>query len=222
GILVTASLLVNLGLTMLNLHPGAHPGETGPDAAFTRIAEAVDEVLNETESIVLVLENTAGMGNSAGYRFEHLSEIILRARGKDRIGVCIDTCHLFAAGYDIRTPEAFRSTFKRFDEMIGFRKLRAMHLNDSRVPLGSRRDRHANLGAGMLGLAPFQMIMQDKRFNDIPLVLETSDRTLWPEEILMLRNFERSDLRSHFTLKLRSFCGTTVKMLQNFEKYLLD
>jgi len=133
-----------------------------------------------------VIENTAGQGSNLGYRFEHLAFLIERVEAKDRVGVCLDTCHTFTAGYDLRTPEAYRETMERFDEIVGFEYLCGMHINDSKPPLGSRVDRHHSLGMGEIGWEAFRLIMNDPRMDDIPLVLETIDESLWPEEIRAL------------------------------------
>ena len=142
--------------------------------------------LDKTKSVCAVLENTAGQGSNMGYTFEQLAYIIDRVEDKSRVGVCIDTCHTFAAGYDIKTEAGFRETFERFDEVIGFKYLKGMHLNDSKKDYGSRVDRHDVLGQGVLGINPFRMIMQDTRFDHIPLILETPDEERWPEEIKWL------------------------------------
>ena len=137
----------------------------------------------------MVIENTAGQGTGVGHRFEHLAYIISRVKDKNRVGVCIDTCHLFAAGYDIRTREAYNRTFADFDSIVGFEYLRGMHLNDAKSEYQSRVDRHNSLGAGKIGIDAFKMIMEDSRFDNMPLILETIDDSLWPEEIKMLRGF---------------------------------
>jgi len=137
-----------------------------------------------------VIENTAGQGTNLGYKFEHLAYLIDKSIDKSRVGVCIDTCHMFTAGYDIRTREAYDQTWKAFDEIIGFEYLKGMHINDSKPDLGSRVDRHHSLGKGKIGLDAFRFIMNDPRMNDIPLVLETIDDTIWAEEIALLYGME--------------------------------
>jgi deoxyribonuclease IV len=143
-------------------------------------------ILAETGRVILLLETTAGQGGYIGYRFEHLAGILELVGQEKRTGVCLDTCHVFAAGYDIRTAEAYEGTMKRFDEIIGRRYLRAAHINDSKVDLGSRKDRHDSIGRGKLGIEAFALLMNDSRFDDMPLILETIDDTLWAEEIKLL------------------------------------
>ena len=138
-----------------------------------------------------MIENTAGQGSNLGFSFRHLAYLIERVEDKSRVGVCIDTCHAFAAGYDLTSDEACERTFDEFDRTVGFRYLRGMHLNDSMKPLGSRVDRHRNLGDGFLGMTVFRFIARDKRFDDIPLILETPDESRWPAEIELLKSFEK-------------------------------
>lgn len=176
-----------LGLTRLNFHPGSHLKQIDEDECLSRIAESINIALAQTESVVAVIENTAGQGSNLGYRFEQLAEIITQVDDKARVGVCLDTCHTFVSGYDLRTAEACEATFKSFDEIVGFSYLKGMHLNDSKTPYGSKVDRHAPLGAGEIGWACFEYIMADKRFDEIPLILETTDPQLWPEEIAELK-----------------------------------
>jgi deoxyribonuclease-4 len=140
-----------------------------------------------------VIENTAGQGSTLGYRFEHLAFIIERVERKDRVGVCLDTCHTFTAGYDLRTRADCERTFAEFDAVVGFRYLRGMHLNDAKPGLGSRVDRHQSLGRGTIGLEVFRYIMADPRFDDMPLILETIDPDIWPQEIAMLREFAAAE-----------------------------
>jgi len=175
-----------LGLQLLNFHPGAHLGKIDEEACLARIAESVNLALERTEGVTAVIENTAGQGTVLGWRFEHLAAIIDRVEDKSRVGVCLDTAHTFGAGYDLRTAAACAETFAEFDAVVGFRYLRGMHLNDSKAALGSRVDRHHSLGQGLIGLEAFRTIMRDPRFEEMPLVLETIDATLWPEEIRML------------------------------------
>jgi len=190
-----------LGLKLLNFHPGSHlvkipkkdpEYESRLDAAERACLEVIAESMNRAieatpdSSVKLVIENTAGQGSNLGYRFEHLAFLIERVEAKDRVGVCLDTCHTFTAGYDLRTPEAYRETMERFDEIVGFEYLCGMHINDSKPPLGSRVDRHHSLGMGEIGWEAFRLIMNDPRMDDIPLVLETIDESLWPEEIRAL------------------------------------
>ena len=136
-----------------------------------------------------VIENTAGQGSNLGFRFEHLAYLLDRVEDKSRVGVCIDTCHAFAAGYDLRTAAACETTFAELERVIGFRYLKGMHLNDAMKILGSRVDRHTPLGDGMIGIECFRYIARDPRFDGIPLILETPDEARWPEEIARLKAF---------------------------------
>ncbi len=176
-----------LGLTLLNMHPGSHLREISEDDCLSLIAESINRALEKTEGVTVVLENTAGQGSNVGYRFEHLATIIDRVDDKSRMGVCIDTCHSFSAGYDLRTEEACRETFQALDDIVGFDYLRGMHINDSKVPFESRKDRHHSIGEGTIPMVAFEFIMGDSRFDDIPLILETIDDSLWPEEIKLLK-----------------------------------
>ena len=175
-----------LGLDKLNFHPGSHLKKLSEEACLDRIAEAMNITLNETEGVTLVIENTAGQGSNLGYKFEHLAHLIDKSIDKSRIGVYLDTCHMFTAGYDIRTKEAYDETMKTFDEIVGFEYLRGMHINDAKPKLGSRVDRHHSLGMGEIGWDAFKYIMKDERVNDIPLVLETIDESIWAREIRAL------------------------------------
>ena len=175
-----------LGLDKLNFHPGSHLKKIDEEACLDRIAEAMNITLNETEGVTLVIENTAGQGSNLGHRFEHLAYLIDKCEDKSRVGVCLDTCHTFTAGYDLRTKEAYEATMKEFDEVVGFEYLRGMHINDSKPKLGSRVDRHHSLGCGEIGWDAFKFIMNDPRMNDIPLILETIDETIWDREIAAL------------------------------------
>jgi len=178
-----------LGLKYLNFHPGSHLNKMSEEECLDIIAKNINYAIKESDSCIFVLETTAGQGSNLGYKFEHLAYIIDKIEDKSRIGVCIDTAHIFAAGYDIRTKEAYEKTMKEFDEIIGFKYLKGMHLNDSKAKLGSRVDRHHNLGMGEIGLDAFKFIMQDERLNNIPLILETIDDSLWEEEIKLLKEF---------------------------------
>ena len=175
-----------LGLTLLNFHPGAHLNKCSEEQSLAIVADSINRTLEQTSEVTAVIENTAGQGTTLGYSFEHLAAIINAVEDKSRVGVCLDTCHTFTAGYDLRTREACEATFAEFDETVGFHYLRGMHLNDSKPDLGSRVDRHDSIGKGKLGLEVFRYIMNDARFDDIPMVLETIDDTLWPEEIELL------------------------------------
>lgn len=181
-----------LGLTKLNFHPGAHLKKISEETSLDRVAASINIALEKTESVTAVIENTAGQGTTLGYCFEHLAYIIERVEDKSRIGVCLDTCHSFTAGYDLRTAEVCEETFQRFDQIVGFQYLAGMHLNDSKPDIGTRVDRHESLGKGKLGLEVFRYIMNDHRFDEIPMVLETIDAALWQEEIELLYSFERA------------------------------
>lgn len=179
-----------LGLDRLNFHPGSHLNGVSPEQCLAYVSEGVNRALEVTQGVTAVLENTAGQGTNLGYAFEHLAAIIERVDDKSRVGVCIDTCHAFAAGYDISTRDGYERVVKEFDEVVGLSYLRGMHLNDAMKPLGSHVDRHSPLGDGAIGLAAFKWIAQDIRFEGIPLVLETPDPSRWADEIKMLRGWE--------------------------------
>ena len=180
-----------LGLKLLNFHPGSHLKKISEDECIERIAESINWALSKTKDVIAVIENTAGQGTNIGYKFEHLAKIIDLVEDKSRVGVCIDTCHAFAAGYDFRTEKAYQITTSLFDETIGFKYLKAMHINDSKKNLGSKVDRHAPLGEGFLGINAFKLIMQDDRINNIPLILETPEPERWSKEISLLREFSK-------------------------------
>jgi len=175
-----------LGLRLLNFHPGSHLRQIPEEESLHLVAESLNWVLQRTQDVIAVIENTAGQGSNLGYRFEHIAAIIDGVEDKSRIGVCLDTCHTFTAGYDLRTQEACDATFAEFDSIVGFNYLRGMHLNDSKPDLGSRVDRHESLGQGKLGWDVFTFIMNDDRFDEIPMVLETIDSDIWPQEIEQL------------------------------------
>jgi deoxyribonuclease-4 len=172
-----------LGLSMLNFHPGSHLRAIDLDTCLERIADSINIALDHTQGVTAVIENTAGQGSNVGFDFAHLAAIIDRVEDKSRVGVCIDTCHAYAAGYDLATDEGFAKTWQEFDRTVGFGYLRGMHLNDAKKGLGSRVDRHDSLGKGILGTRCFELLMQDPRFDNIPLILETPDETLWAQEI---------------------------------------
>jgi deoxyribonuclease-4 len=175
-----------LGLPLLNFHPGSHLRKISEEQSLGIVADSINWALEQTTGVTAVIENTAGQGSNLGYRFEHLATIIEQIEDKSRIGICLDTCHTFTAGYDLRTAEACDATFAEFERVVGFRYLRGMHLNDSKPDLGSRVDRHESLGKGKLGWEVFRYIMNDERFDEIPMVLETVDETIWAEEIQAL------------------------------------
>jgi deoxyribonuclease-4 len=182
-----------LGLTYLVMHPGAHMG-TSEEAGITRVAAALDEVHRRCSGyrVMVLLEITAGQGTTLGHRFEHLAAIRDRVRGPARLGVCFDTCHAFAAGYRLDESDGYSSTFQEFDATIGLKYLRLFHLNDSKQPLGSRVDRHEGLGRGRIGLETFRRLVNDRRFRDRPMILETpkedaEGRSMDPVNLRILR-----------------------------------
>lgn len=175
-----------LGLDRLNFHPGSHLNMISEDECLRIIADSINIALEQTEGVTAVIENTAGQGSNMGYRFEHLAQIIDMVEDKSRVGVCIDTCHAFAAGYKINSPDDFSNTFLEFEKIVGFRYLRGMHLNDATKDVASRVDRHSSLGEGFIGKETFEQIAKDPRFDGIPLILETPDPERWPQEIAML------------------------------------
>lgn len=176
-----------LGLSALNFHPGSHLLKIDIDKCLLRIGESINIALDKTTSVIAVIENTAGQGSNVGFRFEHLAAIIDSVEDKSRVGVCIDTCHAFAAGYDLRTEQLCEETFRQLDNIVGFHYLRGMHLNDTKSLFNSRIDRHERLSIGNIGKTAFIYIMRDQRFNNIPLILETTDAALWAQEIAWLQ-----------------------------------
>lgn len=175
-----------LGLKLLNFHPGSHLNKMEPEACLALIADSINWTLAQTEGVTAVIENTAGQGTNLGYTFEQIATIIAQVEDKSRVGVCIDTAHTLASGYEIRTAEGFADTFRQFEEVIGFHYLRGIHLNDSKKELSTRVDRHDSVGKGVMGMDLFRMLMKDPRFDDIPIILETPDESLWAEEIRLL------------------------------------
>jgi deoxyribonuclease-4 len=178
-----------LGLNTLNMHPGSHLKLVDEIDCLDIIAKNINTALAATRNVSVVLETTSGQGSNVGYRFEHLAHIIKNIDDKKRVGVCVDTCHIFAAGYDIRTEKGYYQVMEEFDKVIGFKYLMGMHLNDSKGKHGSHLDRHHSLGQGELGLEPFRQIMNDSRLDGIPLILETIDEGIWAEEIKLLYSF---------------------------------
>jgi len=176
-----------LGLTMLNFHPGSHLNKISEEECLDQIAREVNLALSKTEGVTAVIENTAGQGSNLGWRFEHIRRIIDGIDDKSRVGVCIDTCHTLAAGYDLSTEMGYQFCFDDFDNIIGFQYLRAIHLNDSKKNAGSHVDRHETLGNGFLGNGFFARFMHDSRFDNMPIILETPDPTRWAQEIAWLR-----------------------------------
>ena len=176
-----------LGLKLLNFHPGSHLNKISNQDCLARIAESINIAVSKVPNVVAVIENTAGQGSNLGYLFEHLAEIIEQVEDKSRVGVCLDTCHTFSAGYDISSLEQCEKTFAEFEQVVGFKYLRGMHLNGSKTPLGSRKDRHDTLREGTIGTAFCEFIMKDDRFDGIPMILETINPDIWAEEIKFLR-----------------------------------
>lgn len=175
-----------LGLKLLNFHPGSHLNKISTEDCLSRIAESINLALAETNGVTAVIENTAGQGSNLGYEFEHLKYIIDRVDDKTRVGVCLDTCHTFTAGYDL--VNEYDYVFNRFEEIVGFNYLRAMHINDSKKRVATRVDRHDNIGQGYIGGPFFERLMKDPRFEEMPLILETPDENKWSEEIAYLRS----------------------------------
>lgn len=180
-----------LGLDKLNFHPGSHLGLTSIDECLRTIAASINFTLEKSSNVTAVIENTAGQGNTVGNRFEHLRQLIELIEDKSRIGICLDTCHAFAAGYDLRTEESYKAVMQEFSQIVGFEYLKGLHLNDSKKALGSRVDRHATLGNGEIGINCFSFIMNDDRLDEIPLILETPEPDNWEKEIKLLYNMQK-------------------------------
>ncbi len=178
-----------LGLSLLNFHPGSHLNKISEEECLNRIAESINLALAQTQGVTAVIENTAGQGSNMGFKFEHLAYIIDRVEDKSRVGICIDTCHSYSAGYDILDANNYEKVFQDFDQIVGLNYLKSIHLNDTKKALGSRVDRHESVGKGLLDLTFFERFMNDPRFDNMPIVLETPDETLWAEEIALLRGF---------------------------------
>lgn len=177
-----------LGLQLLNFHPGSHLNKISEEACLDQIAHEVNGALAQTEGVTAVIENTAGQGTNLGWRFEHIARIIDGIEDKRRVGVCIDTCHTLAAGYDISTEKGYNECFEAFERIVGLQYLRAIHLNDSKKGVGSHVDRHESIGLGEMGTDFFARFMHDPRFDDMPIILETPDPSRWAEEIRWLRS----------------------------------
>jgi deoxyribonuclease-4 len=175
-----------LGLNKLNFHPGSHLKQISEEECLENILNSMNEAIRKTNNVKLVIENTAGQGSNLGYKLEHLGYMVKNCIDKERVGVCIDTCHFFTSGYDIRTPKTYEESMKKFDTIIGFEFLAGMHLNDSKPDLGSRVDRHESIGEGKIGLEAFRLIMNDERIDDIPMILETPNSEIWAQEIELL------------------------------------
>jgi deoxyribonuclease-4 len=178
-----------LGLNLLNFHPGSHLNQIPLAECLSLIAESINEVLSKTSQVIAVIENTAGQGSNVGFDFQHLADIISQVDDKSRVGVCVDTCHAFTAGYDLSNEGGYDQTWESFDRVVGFSYLKAIHLNDSKKELATHVDRHANIGDGFLGIDFFRRFMADHRFDGIPIILETPDETRWVDEIALLRSF---------------------------------
>ncbi len=176
-----------LGLQMLNFHPGSHLNKISVEQCLDTIAQSINMALERTSGVTAVIENTAGQGSNVGNRFEHIRYIIDKVDDKSRVGVCIDTCHTYSAGYDI--VGEYDAVFEEFDKVIGFGYLRGVHLNDSKKQFASRVDRHDSLGDGTLGIDFFKRFMRDERFDNMPIILETPDEARWRDEIVLLRSF---------------------------------
>ena len=180
-----------LGLKMLNFHPGSHLKQISLEKCLSRVAESINFALDKTQGVTAVIENTAGQGSNVGFSFQHLAYIIDKVEDKSRVGICIDTCHTYSAGYDLKTEQGYQQAWSEFDNEVGFHYLRAIHLNDTKKELGSRVDRHESIGKGLLGMEFFERFMKDPRFDNIPLILETPDETLWASEITMLQELTK-------------------------------
>ncbi|NMA74275.1 MAG: deoxyribonuclease IV [Bacteroidales bacterium] len=179
-----------LGLNLMNFHPGSHLRKISEEECLDIIAESINITLDKTNSIVAVIENTAGQGSNLGYAFWQLGYIIDKIEDKSRVGVCLDTCHTYSAGYDLLGN--YEGVFKEFEEEVGFKYLKGIHLNDTKKELGSRVDRHESIGKGLLGADFFKKFMNDSRFDNIPIILETPDESLWAEEISWLRSIQEN------------------------------
>lgn len=178
-----------LGLDRLNFHPGSHLNKITSLMSLNRIADSINMALERTEGVTAVIENTAGQGSNLGFAWEHLAHIIERVEDKSRVGYCIDTCHSFAAGYDLSSAESCAKVFAELDAIVSLKYLRGIHLNDALKPRGSRVDRHAPLGEGTIGWECFKFIATSPIFDNIPIILETPDESRWPEEIATLKRF---------------------------------
>lgn len=177
-----------LGLNLLNFHPGSHLNKISEEECLDQIAQEINHALDQTSGVTAVIENTAGQGSNLGFKFSQIARIISGINDKSRVGVCIDTCHTFAAGYDMSNEMGYGFTMDEFEQEIGFKYLRAIHLNDSKKGCGSRVDRHESLGQGCLGTWFFETFMHDERFDDMPIILETPDPSIWAQEIQWLRS----------------------------------
>ena len=177
-----------LGLKMLNFHPGSHLNKISVEQCLDEIAANINLALSKTNGVTAVIENTAGQGSNVGNKFEEIRYIIDRVDDKSRVGVCIDTCHTYSAGYDIIND--YEGVFTEFERVIGLEYLKGIHLNDTKKPLGTRVDRHESIGLGLFDMEFFKRFMKDPRFDNMPIILETPDESRWAEEIALLRSFE--------------------------------
>ncbi len=180
-----------LGLDRLNFHPGSHLNAISIEECLSRIAESINLSHDKTKGVIAVIENTAGQGTNLGHTFEQIKFIIDKVEDKSRVGVCIDTCHAYTSGYDVKTPKGFNETFALFEKVIGLQYLKGVHLNDSKKDLGTRVDRHENIGTGFLGDEAFSILVNDSRFDDMPLILETPEESFWEAEIRKLYSMIR-------------------------------
>jgi deoxyribonuclease IV len=181
-----------LGLDRLNFHPGSHLGKIDIETCLKTIADSINWALDRTKGVIAVIENTAGQGSNVGNSFEEIHAIIDHVKDKSRVGVCIDTCHAFTAGYEMNTLDGYSLAWKKFEEIIGFEYLKGMHINDSKKELGSRVDRHDSLGKGFIGNDLFEWLMNDPRMDGIPLILETPNEEIWAEEIALLKSYSKN------------------------------
>jgi len=181
--------VTQLGLTLLNFHPASHLNKISEEKCIDLVSDAINLIHKKNNKIVLVIENSAGQGSNIGYNFSQISNIIKNVNDKERVGVCIDTCHAFSAGYELNTKKGYEAMWEEFEKIIGFKYLKGMHLNDSKTKYNSRVDRHENLGKGFIGWEPFKWIMNDERLDNMPLILETIDEELWETEIKKLYFF---------------------------------
>lgn len=179
-----------LGLCYLNFHPGSHLKQIPEHVSLKLVSESINWALEQTQGVTAVIENTAGQGSNLGWSFEQLATIIDGVEDKSRVGVCLDTCHAFAAGYDLRTTTDCEWTFDEFSRLVGFEYLKGMHINGAKSTFGSRVDRHHSLQQGNLGTEVFHFIMNDPRFDRIPLILETIEPEIWADEIAWLRSLQ--------------------------------
>lgn len=178
-----------LGLVYLNFHPGSHLNKHSLDDCLRTISDSINITLDKTKGVSAIIENTAGQGTNVGFSFVHLAQIIDKVEDKSRVGICLDTCHSYSAGYDLKTDAGYQKTFQEFDEVVGAQYLKAIHLNDTKKEFGSRVDRHDSIGKGFLDIDFFKRFINDPRFDNMPIIMETPDDTIWKEEIALLRSF---------------------------------